>query len=509
MNVRKHASPPPFRPLEPGGPGTHDAAGAFSPTDNAFGIATRDSRWHNLFDGIGDALLLLTPEGMLLDINPAATALLGYGRAEVIGRDVSMLYPSSEAGRVAACFDEMAQGKIAHYLDGVALARDGDRIPVDVVGSTIDNGDRPAIIAVVRDIRARKRTESELHVAQARFYLLAEQIREIFWICDPATHALLYVSPAFVELSKLSGCAAGDEAECWKQAIVPPDRPRFDTFLAAQARREAAEVEVRIGCRDGTLRWLHVRTFPWNGDGGQPLMAGVAEDITERRQSEALKLAHAHKQREMLVREAHHRMKNSLQGVVGLLRRCAGEHPALASALTGAISQVRSIAVIHELQSNASGRPVLLCELVPMIASSIEGLFDAGMKIRVSNHLDCPVALADSETVPLAIVLNELLMNAAKHGSENENERTVDVELQGNAERALILISNRGALPPIFDFAGHRGLGQGLELLAALLPEEHAELEFSQQGNSVVVSLALLPRAITAHNAPTENQGHV
>lgn len=482
-----------------------------TPAIDAFVINPAEASWRSLFDGIADALLLMRPDGTLVEINRAATALLGHANADVAGHHVSMLYPPSEEVRVAACFDEVARNGISRYLDGIAVASNGDRIAVDVVGSAIMTGGQPTVIAVVRDIRARKQAESDLHATQQHFYLLAEHIREIFWICDPATGVVTYVSPAFAELARLSGCSTGSGINCWAQSIAPPDRPLFEAFLAAQARGEPAEVELRISGADGGVRWLHGRSFPWRGDDGQTLAAGVAEDITERKLAEAERLAQAQRQREMLVREVHHRMKNSLQGVIGLLRRCAGQHPALASALTGAIGQVRSIAVIHELQSTTTGAPVLLCDLLPMIASGIEGLFDTKVNLKLRHQPECRVILAESETVPLAIVLNELLMNAAKHQCRNGEAgvRPIELEFAGDAERALIQVSNPGALPPTFDFAGRRGLGQGLELLSALLPAEHAELEFSQQDGRVIARLVLLPPVIEAHSTNAGNQGNV
>jgi two-component sensor histidine kinase len=113
------------------------------------------------------------------------------------------------------------------------------------------------------------------------------------------------------------------------------------------------------------------------------------------------------------------------------------------------------------------------------------------------------VVLAEVEAVPLAVSLGELLMNAVKHRrcSHMEAEpHAIEVEISGNGERTLIHISNCGALPHTFDYTACRGLGHGLELLSALLPVEHASLEYSQQSGWVHARLALLPPAIGVHD---------
>lgn len=453
--------------------------------------------WQPLFDGVPDALFLLSPDGELRDANAAAEALLGYRRDELAGRPVSQIHPASETVRIAAAFDQVRTVGSARYDDGLIVARDGEIIPVDVSGARIHLDASDYVIAVVRDIRARKRAEAEMQAAQERFYLLAEHIREIFWVSDPQTGRIHYGSPAFSELTSLSGVPGRDDIAHWRTLIAPPDRPRFDAFLAAQSQGDNAQVEVRMVAPGGQLMWLHCRAFPWQPQGGRVRVAGVAEDITVRKQAEAHTLAQAERQSETLVREAHHRMKNSLQGVVGLLRRCAGQHPGLASALTGAISQVRSIAVIHELQGSHPGEPLVLGDLLRMIAGSIEGLFQSPVRLQVNDRSGDTRILADAEMVPLAVVLNELLMNAVKHHRSDGDEDGIGIDLELCSEGARIVIANHGRLPEGFDFQAHRHLGQGLELLAALLPAEHAELTYRQHADRVQAHLLLRPPIIT------------
>lgn len=228
----------------------------------------------------------------------------------------------------------------------------------------------------------------------------------------------------------------------------------------------------------------------------------MAEDISERRRIESRLLDTALEQRDNLVREAHHRVKNCLQGVIGLLRQCADRRPELASDLAGAISRIRSIAAIHEVQSGEGRSPVLLCELLPMIVRAIEGLFDVHVKFSIDNRLDRSVVLADAEAVPLAVSLGELLMNAAKHRRCShiaDDPHAIDVEISGDQERTLIHIIKCGVLPPTLVNVHRQEPGHGLKLLSALLPGGHASLEYSQQGGRVHALLTLLPPAIGIH----------
>jgi Histidine kinase len=91
----------------------------------------------------------------------------------------------------------------------------------------------------------------------------------------------------------------------------------------------------------------------------------------------ALEQAQCHdlaKHRRNLIREVHHRIKNNLQGVTGLLRLKANQHPELTSVIDQTIGQVHAVAVVHGLQGKVQDSEVVLCEMVPAIAKAVEAL---------------------------------------------------------------------------------------------------------------------------------------
>jgi PAS domain S-box-containing protein len=77
----------------------------------------------------------------------------------------------------------------------------------------------------------------------------------------------------------------------------------------------------------------------------------TAQDITANKQAERERLEHEAKQRDALVREVHHRIKNNLQGVIGLMRQHISAHPETRAAMEAAIDQINTISVVHGLQS--------------------------------------------------------------------------------------------------------------------------------------------------------------
>ena len=109
----------------------------------------------------------------------------------------------------------------------------------------------------------------------------------------------------------------------------------------------------------------------------------VASDVTAQRAADEARLAAAIAQREMLIKEVHHRIKNNLQGVAGLLQQSASRHPEAAGAIAEAVSQVHAIAQVHGLQVGVTG-PMRVRGVVEAIAASVQRMF--GRTIHVEVH---------------------------------------------------------------------------------------------------------------------------
>jgi PAS domain S-box-containing protein len=131
--------------------------------------------------------------------------------------------------------------------------------------------------------------------AEERFREMAENIRDVFWVCAAHTGRVLYVSPAYEAIwGRTAGTLFAAQGE-WPDAVVEEDRGVLAEARARLARSAAFEVEYRIRRPDGSVRWIHDRSFPVpEKAGGSPRVVGVASDVTERRRLET-ELVHSQK----------------------------------------------------------------------------------------------------------------------------------------------------------------------------------------------------------------------
>lgn len=132
--------------------------------------ALRDSeaRFRQVFERSYDAIFLVdVPADRIVDANPAACAMLGYGRSEIAQIPMTTVHPEDTAGLSA--FNERVQREgWAQAADLGCRRADGEHIPVDVAGARIDWQGQPLLLAVVHDMREHKRLETALNEAKER-----------------------------------------------------------------------------------------------------------------------------------------------------------------------------------------------------------------------------------------------------------------------------------------------------------------------------------------------------
>jgi two-component sensor histidine kinase len=284
-----------------------------------------------------------------------------------------------------------------------------------------------------------------------------------------------------------------------------------DEDRAAMAAVSSLRVE-RKGYLDGS--WREFTKTPIRSTNGAVVgLVNISRDITERKLVERERRERDLEQRRALVREIHHRIKNHIQGVAGLLMGHAMRVPALTNQIRAAIAQLQSVAVVHGLQGTEEGR-LTLGEMLPAICAAVQGYATGEVKIDYQSDMRIDPALNEDEAVPLALVISELITNAVKHtpraaGGHTPGAATgnsVLVRLEEIANGLRVSVSNPGRLPAKFDMK--RGVlhGSGLRIVRSLLPPQGATLTIAASGDSVCATLEL--RAPVLIGAEAQDDTH-
>jgi two-component sensor histidine kinase len=263
--------------------------------------------------------------------------------------------------------------------------------------------------------------------------------------------------------------------------------------IAGLRRLRRSELTVRVDHPTGGVRTISVRLNPARMHDGVLRVFGVAEDVTARMAAEQQRLEDAVRQRDILVREVHHRIKNNLQGVAGLLQHMASGKPEVSAQLNEIAGQIQAIAQVHGLQIGAGGTlPVL--GVVQGIFNNLGVMFGVEFRLAPSASALWRWGLPEGEAVPLALVINELGTNAIKY--RESRDLTLDVRVESRADGLAVRIQNAGRLPAGFDLGRISSGVSGLGLVKALLPRRGAQLTLEQEDDRVTATLDLAAPAV-------------
>jgi PAS domain S-box-containing protein len=167
------------------------------------------------------------------------------------------------------------------------------------------------LVGTLTNISDRKLAEAALRKSEERFRQLAENIHEVFWMSSVKEPAMLYVSPAYERIWGRSCESLYQYPKSWLESIDPIDRDRVLTALDQQQRGDYDE-EYRIVRPNGEIRWIRDRVFPIQDENGIIYrLAGIAEDITTRKQAE-VDLSRQNRQRQLFA-EITLKIRQSLQ----------------------------------------------------------------------------------------------------------------------------------------------------------------------------------------------------
>ena len=257
----------------------------------------------------GALVIVLDRQGCIVRFNRACEKLTGYKFEEVSGRPLWDLFLiPEELKSVKAAFDDLRSGNLPSEHENCWVARDGTQHLI-MWSNTVLIDDRGLVTHVIGtgiDITKRRAAEKALQESEERFRQLAENIREVFWVGSPDWKTVFYVSPAYEELWGQSCENLYDSPMSWLDNVFEDDLNLVIDQINKRAVGNFSRVEFpeyRIVQPDGCVRWILARAFPiTNKSGDVYRVAGIAEDITERKEAEDM-LKKAHQELEKRVNE--------------------------------------------------------------------------------------------------------------------------------------------------------------------------------------------------------------
>ena len=421
------------------------------------------------FHTLQDFVFVLNVQGEIQYVNPAVYDKLGYDQ-QLLGTSILTLHPERVRASARMVVTDMLQGKRTSCPLPI-LRADGAELMVDTrIVHGRWNG-KPALLGVSRDISEQRALEQALQQQRDTLRTLINTIPELVWLKD-VNGFYLACNPAF---ETLFGRNEADITGKTDFDFVDVDLARSfraNDLAAIETGHVIRNEEWLTFASDGRRALMSTCKTPmYSTDGSLQGVLGISHDITQRMAAEQALQSSLH-EKEALLKEVHHRVKNNLQIISSLIRLEAGRshQEEVKSVLGDMQGRIRSMALLHELlYRSPSLAQIDLGHYIRQLALQVFGA-NASKRAPIELKLDItPVPATLDQAIPCGLLVNELITNALKHGFPGDHAGCVHVELHPVEDSTLwqITISDTGiGLPEDFDTKRQSSLG--LQLASGL-----------------------------------------
>lgn len=458
-------------------------------------LLAKESEIRATLYSIGDAVISTDITGGILMMNPVAERLTGWTETEAKGRPIQEVFNiineftrEPAENPVERVIREGVVVGLANHT--VLISRDGSERPIADSGAPITDseGNLLGVILVFRDQTAEREAQKQIIEAKEELAKSEQQKAAIFAaisehvIYQAPDHTILWANRAAADsIGKKPEELIGKKCyQLWHQRTSP-----CEICPVAQARDTQTAHREEISSPDG--RWWHISGYPMLDDQGKVIgMIEVTMEITDRKKNE-LALKASLREKEILIREIHHRVKNNMQVISSILNLQSAllSDPEAKLAFKECQYRIKSMAMVHEKLYRAKDLSNIdFSDYLKNLAQTI--FFDQQVKSgQINLHLDLePVNLNINVAVPLGLILNELITNAFKHAFPSGRKGNLWISLKHLPEGVIELrVKDDGVgFPKGLDFKKADSLG--LIIINTLVDQIDGKIELLRDGGT-------------------------
>jgi PAS domain S-box-containing protein len=480
----------------------------------------------NLITYANAPIIVWDPQFRITLFNRASEHLTGRKAKEVLGKQLDILLPDPYLATAMDLIKKTLEGErwdsveipILHKKGGIRtvlwnsasiFGSDGKTI-FSTIAQGQDITDRKKIeseykmraseyaklnIALKEEIRQRERTDINLKQTLSLLNASLESTADGILVVDMWGRITSY-NQNFMNMWNIPKdlLASGENKTAMKYVLPQLKNPEeFLTSINELEAHPARESFDMIEFNDGKIfeRYSKPQQI------GDSVVGRVwsFRDITDRKHAEE-KLVASLQEKEVLLREIHHRVKNNLQLISGLLdmTRMRTVDESTNSILTDMMLKIQTMAQIHTrlYESKQFGRINISAQFIDQVTALSNIYSHKGHDISCEIHSE-EVFLPVDQAIPCALVVNEILSNAYKHAFKGRKKGTIEISaVQENGQIHLIVRDDGVGMPDNFD--GSRSSSLGLKLIRTLVEHQlkGSLMINSRQGTEIIVEFPLM-----------------
>lgn len=442
-----------------------------------------DHRFRQAVESAPNAIVMVNASGTILLVNVQTEMSFGYSRTELVGQPVEMLMPerfrNAHTGYRQAYLADPVSRPMGAGRDLYGLRKDGTEFPVEIGLGLIENREETLVLSSIIDITERKRLEHRFRQA-----------------VESAPNAIVMVNESGIILmvnaqAELSFGYSRTEMTGQAVEMLVPERFRVahigfrQAYLAEPVSRPMGVGRELYGLRkDGSEFPVEIGLGLIDDADGTIILSSII-DITERKNAND-NLKAALQEKEMLLKEVYHRVKNNLQVVSSLINLQAGnvKNEATVDLLKQSADRIKAMALLHEKLYHS--KDLARIDFNEYIRSLVDHLlFGYGTrsgKIKIGMNID-NVFLDVDTAIPCGLIINELVSNALKHAFPDDRPGEIGITFTHAQDQFMLAIADNGiGLPADLDFKKSTSLG--LQLVDSLTNQLMGQMSLDRENGS-------------------------
>jgi len=431
-------------------------------------------------DHTADAAFWMGKDARFTYVNNAACRALGYSRKELLNMSVQDIDPDFPAEVWPEHWKEVKR-RGSFSFESHHRTKKGKVFPIEVAVNYLEFGGKEYNCAFVKDITERKRTEEELQAREAYLDQLFESAQEAIVMADNKGIAHR-INQEFIKLFGYTPREA--VGQVLDELIVPKKLQKSATLITEKVAKGERTAFEAIRChRDGRMIAVSVLASPIVVGGKQIGTYGIYRNITERKKAEE-QIKASLKEKEILLQEVHHRVKNNMQIISSLLNlqsRHIKDEESL-ELFKSSQNRVKSMALIHErLYQSKDFTRIDVADYVQNLTNHLFITYgisrdDIQLKINIKD-----IFLNINTAIPCALIINEIVSNSLKHAFPNGKKGEIKISMHplSKDEVELVVGDNGVGIPEDANLRNTKSLG--LYLVSMLAEDQlHGEIKLDK-----------------------------
>ena len=419
-------------------------------------------------------------------VNKAFEQFTGYKSEEVKEKNPSFLHGSDTDPKVREYIRNKIKAHESLRAEFLNYKKDGTPywVELDMAPFPGDEEGYEYWVGINRDISKRKEAEFNLEESEYRYRAYSElSFDAIFEISLDGT-----ITDCNTRATEIFGYSRNELVGMNTIKLTPKEFRGIHPDLITEEFTTGDEaLERDYKKKDGTIFTCAINTKIYTRGGEKRLIAYV-RDISEQKEYQET-IQQSLKEKEILLAEIHHRVKNNLAIISGLLemQKFNSTDEKITSELKESQSRIQSIAMVHEkLYQSESLSDIALDDYISELLTFISGTFrQDAYEVEVIKDID-PISLEVKQAIPCGLILNELITNAYKHAFTEIEKGRLHISLKEDDGNITMMVKNNGAsLPEDFDISESSSLG--MTLIQTLVKQLEGSLDIKSKDETCFI----------------------